>query len=350
MLLCFAPRPLTVQELIEGIAVEVNDCPRLNFKRRLQDSNDIHEICSGFIEISVGAGHTIETSNDGEFTSTVQIAHFSIQEYLQSERIRHQKAAIFSLTSLTAHAEIAQICLVYLLEYGLSKLELEQNVLEEYPLAHFAAMYWYHHFESATNHSSELNGLILRLFQQEESFMTWVKLYDMDLPWVTQLGFSRSLDDVAGPAYYAALLGLDQTLYELINSKKQEHVMKAPFSRTSLPRLFTEIDVQGGSCGNALQAASFEGHETIVQLLLDQGIDVNAQGGVYGNALQAASESGYEKVIQLLLDKGADVNAQSGIYGNALEVASYKGHEKVMQLLLNKIAMLKVGDMAESDS
>jgi ankyrin repeat protein len=41
--------------------------------------------------------------------------------------------------------------------------------------------------------------------------------------------------------------------------------------------------------GNALQAASLQGHEAIVKLLLEKGADVNAQGGHYGNALQAAS-------------------------------------------------------------
>jgi ankyrin repeat protein len=47
-----------------------------------------------------------------------------------------------------------------------------------------------------------------------------------------------------------------------------------------------------------------------VKLLLDKGADVNAQGGYYGNALQAASSDGHEAVVKLLLNKGADVNAQ----------------------------------------
>jgi ankyrin repeat protein len=42
----------------------------------------------------------------------------------------------------------------------------------------------------------------------------------------------------------------------------------------------------------------------VVELLLGQGADVNAQGGYYGNALQAASYQGHEKVVELLLGKG----------------------------------------------
>ncbi|KAF2729999.1 hypothetical protein EJ04DRAFT_446072 [Polyplosphaeria fusca] len=47
-------------------------------------------------------------------------------------------------------------------------------------------------------------------------------------------------------------------------------------------------------------------------MLLDKGADVNAQGGRYGNALQAASYGGHEAVVKMLLDAGADVNAQGG--------------------------------------
>jgi ankyrin repeat protein len=59
----------------------------------------------------------------------------------------------------------------------------------------------------------------------------------------------------------------------------------------------------GGVCGgNALQRASSKGHRTIVQLLLDKGVDLNAEG-MYRNALQAASSGGHEGIVQLLLEK-----------------------------------------------
>lgn len=56
--------------------------------------------------------------------------------------------------------------------------------------------------------------------------------------------------------------------------------------------------------------------------------DVNAQGGEYGNALVAASYDGHEKAVQMLLDKGADVNAQGGRLGTALHAATAEGHEE----------------------
>jgi hypothetical protein len=60
--------------------------------------------------------------------------------------------------------------------------------------------------------------------------------------------------------------------------------------------------------------------------VLEKNANVNVQGGRYSNALYAASEEGYEQVVKLLLEKNADVdkqrethdNAQYRLYGNAL--------------------------------
>ena len=125
-----------------------------------------------------------------------------------------------------------------------------------------------------------------------------------------------------------------------------------------------EINARNGEHCNALLAAIFSRNDTVVRLiqkgggvvpqemlhqkllstinrgyalgvevLLELGATVNAQGGRYGNALQAASYRGHDKIVQMLLDKGADVNAQGGTYGNALQAASSGGHDKIVQML-----------------
>lgn len=56
----------------------------------------------------------------------------------------------------------------------------------------------------------------------------------------------------------------------------------------------------------------------------------------FGNVLQAASSDGHEKVVSMLLNKGAEVNAQGGHYNNVLETTSSKDREIVIEMLLNR--------------
>jgi ankyrin repeat protein len=398
-LVCFASRPLTVHEIIDGIAVRLRNDVGLDQKHRLQDANDIHGICSGLIEIGLDSGSSTKAwdAHDGpNLVQTVRIAHFSVQEYLESERIRHEHAAIFSLSSVEAHAEISHICLLYLLEPALSYNKPFRSCVEGYPLARYAAEFWYHHFQKAERPQA-LNSSISKLFHRQDSFRAWLALYDLDYD------SSTKESKMAGsPVYYASLLGLEQVLYGLIYIEQQKKVTPISESLPQKSSIFetisvkvelpgkmpqaeslsgsepamhellenkangnsqngrrgtapqamksgqhdpvkelrlvmgTDINAQGGSYGNALQAASFKGHESVVKLLLDNGADINGQGGRYGSALQAASFKGHISVVHLLLDGGADLNAQGGVFGNALNAASSTGRESVVQLLLDK--------------
>jgi hypothetical protein len=70
--------------------------------------------------------------------------------------------------------------------------------------------------------------------------------------------------------------------------------LSRPYSCCS--RREADIHTQGqeASYGNTLRTASYEGHELIVQSLLEHGADVNAQGTDGRSALQIVVENGHE--------------------------------------------------------
>jgi len=109
----------------------------------------------------------------------------------------------------------------------------------------------------------------------------------------------------------------------------------------------TDVDASGGNLGNPLQVASLGGHDLIVRMLLAYEANVNAHGGYFGNALQAASLRGHSSIVQTLLNSGADVNAD-GYFGNALQAASLGGHVMIVQILLDNGANVNMYE-AETD-
>ncbi|KAL8707991.1 MAG: hypothetical protein Q9220_007071 [cf. Caloplaca sp. 1 TL-2023] len=72
---------------------------------------------------------------------------------------------------------------------------------------------------------------------------------------------------------------------------------------------------------DSLQLASIWGHTSIVHLLLNRGWDVNDGRGEYGSPLQAAAASGEDSVVMLLLENGADVHRSGGMWGTPLQAA-----------------------------
>jgi ankyrin repeat domain-containing protein 50 len=324
-LLCLSSRPLTVFEVIDAIAVDIQKVERYNPDRKLENADDLLRICPGLIDITAHAPdkgtspYTISLVDESMTrTEMVRIADFSVQEYLLSHRIAQGRAAPFAISETAGHFQISKTCLIYLCNQDFLDQALTRSLIEQYPFARFVSEFWYHHYRLVDkNGATDLEEWVLALLQTRARLERWIRLYNVHRPWNNEICYDEKAKMYTAPIYCASLLGIDGVL---------AHILSIPAA---------DVNAQGGFFGNALQAASEGGHEKVVQMLLSAGADVNAQGGFLGNALQAASRSGHEKVVQILLDAGADFNAQGGHYGNVLRAASYTHHEKVVQILLD---------------
>lgn len=318
--------------MIEATAIDL-DLLCYDNGKRLIDTDDLHRVCPGLLSITL-AGHAdsaVASENDKKTqdivgASEVRIAHFSVQEYLMSDRIKQSHASGFALPDSAQHGHISKLCLLYLTNDDFAKQALTETMVEQYCFARYAARNWFNHYQRADCETiAQLTETVLRLLTEDHTFENWIRLYDPDQPWKEKISYEKAANDCASSIYYAAWLGIDDVLM------------------TILARSSANVNATGGKFGSPLQAASFNGHVKTVNILLNNGADANAKGGRFGSALPAAVFSGHEAIVQALLENGAEVNAQGGqFYANALQAASYFGREKIVQMLLNAGADLSV--------
>lgn len=104
-LIAFALRPVTPVEADEAVTTAVGE-HYLHEEARLHEPALLLAICGSLV------------SMDGPHLG---LAHYSVQEFLKSERIQHGPARGFAMTSANAAYEISEICLTYLGFVNLNK-------------------------------------------------------------------------------------------------------------------------------------------------------------------------------------------------------------------------------------
>jgi ankyrin repeat protein len=316
--LAFSKRPLSVEELAEAAIIDPQADKHFDPEDRFSDPHDILKVLSGLI--------TLPSNTSAR--SRIKLAHYSVKEFLVSQRIQWGPVARYTVREIQANASIAETCLAYLLHFDTSDSLMAIKNDDSFPLLQYAVEFWFEHAQVIENNQGKNLPLSDKLFLCEShAFMNWVLCYSLrcnyfPMPWEIVSSFlSQELEEAAThschPLYYAALAGL-------------------PMSAKFLLDRGANVNASCGKMGNALHAACSRGHEIIVRLLLEEGADVNARGGKYEHALQAACANNHETIVRLLLEKEADVNAQGGYYGNALRAACEGGYETIVRLLLEK--------------
>lgn len=160
--------------LAEAVIVDVE---QLSFspEKRLLDRNALFEICTCLITL---------TGND-----TVILAHYSVKEYLVSERIQLGSAASFQISETAFNVLAAKICLVYLLNITYEDSwspKIYIRMIEEYrakynpkefhnfPLL-LTAIFWNHYIPNDTDIRTKqgpdtaiIDNLIIEMFNPKD--------------------------------------------------------------------------------------------------------------------------------------------------------------------------------------
>ena len=105
-----------------------------------------------------------------------------------------------------------------------------------------------------------------------------------------------------------------------------------------------DLSVTNGNKRTALHNAASRGHKTIVQILLDAGMDPSSILWDGEMPLHRASYQGESEIIQLILAAGSDVSALGALKRTALHRAAINGNVEAIQILLQAGADVLVSD------
>jgi ankyrin repeat protein len=341
MLLAFSTRPMTIQEVAEATAVNLED-QAFSIEDRFPDPYDLLELCSSLVsvvDLGSDAGSALKKERGFIGLSSwkpeikvLQFAHFSVKEYILSERAQKITTMELQIEHFLCQRQITEICLIYLLDFSEGQAIQGQwgKQHDDFPFLAYAALHWTRHMSSVPAvEKSSIEGLLIRLFDpdQPHCLMNFLNVYDPAKTWhlydegptIRTFGYEvkRNKQDFETPLYYASYYGLGPIVTWLLGEN-------------------TNSESERERLGSALGAAAGEGHIDLARMLLDRGADPNTPYcAKFHSPLHAAADGGHSRMVKLLLNAGADVKAHGGEYGTALHIAAKKGNPEVAKLLID---------------
>jgi ankyrin repeat protein len=304
MLQCLmvAVRPLRVEELAELLAFEFGTSqgaiPKYRADWRPNDQVEaVLSTCSSLITI---------VDDDG--SQVVQFSHFSVKEFLMSDRLTSSfgNFSRYQINPGPAHAILAQACLGFLLHLDGHN---DQEIVKGFPLAEYAAGYWVAHaqFEGVASHVKD--GMESLFDCDKPHFAAWVGIYNID-----EGSYWESPSKMPTPLYYSSLCGFSD-LVEQLAVKHPQHV-----------------NAIGGYDNFPLLAALAGKHIKVAEILLRHGADVDLRGRQERTPLHEAIRD--VGMVQSLLNKGTDINCRQDDLRTPLHLAAYHGELEVARVLV----------------
>lgn len=314
--LAFSKRVLLLRQLAEIFVLYPNRTLPFDEKEQLFHFKDVLKYLSSLIVVQGNWEEDPGTYGDSDVYSVayVRLAHFSVKEYLISNRTAEGPAKVFSFGEVDAHLHIAHCCLAYHLQHA---TRAESNSLG-LQLMSYATANWPLHLEMVPRASwpAEVTQVATRaLAARSASLDLMIREDKWSLSYPDRT--SRETPNMLlRPQCYTARRGYLQ-LTEII------------FSHMNIYSTQEDLNV-------ALHDAAYGGSIAVVQFCLSKGAEINSESECFGDALQAAACRGHDKIVHLLLDKGADINAQHGKWGSALQAAAKGARLHVLKLLVSR--------------
>ncbi|KAH0553118.1 hypothetical protein GP486_006694 [Trichoglossum hirsutum] len=322
-LLAFDFQIYSLEELAEAVIVDDASCTFIPGDRFV-DPTDILEICTCLIIYDRDAG------------TQVRLAHYSVKEYLTSERM---KATEFKTSEITANILAAKTCITYYLNLDYRALEKKKyngpyvisgvqerashdrdhfrwNIGESFPLVWVAENF--DRFVKISGNDDVVNDLVLKLLNPGlPHFEAWFNLYalfdesDIEIPeWKMPQAAQLTIT-----LAYLCWFDFQPAAKALLERQSRSLDLNAQLYSEMLLSDTGDILIEESNI-SLLHLAVALGREGFAELLVTKGINTNAISSYGVTALNFALAPGTgsgirQRMVDLLLKGNADPNPHS---------------------------------------
>jgi len=331
---------LTAANLAEILALQPGQ-QSLDFDTVATDPYDALDIIAPFVVLS----------SDKMTHGVVKLSHFSLDEYLRSERVQRSRFSFFHVNEDDGNAWMAEICLQYITldVFTRSKFEaarFEPALLEQYSFRQYASLNWFRHYKLARNVpylKDQCEPYLKRLFLDTEGspcYKRWQEVLQRRFPYdelhrysPINFAISHGLNDV-----------VDELLFQLgdINVPSNDGytclTMAAKWNRPTIIRklldLGADIERTGvKQCTPLHLAAEFASRDAF-DLLLDAGANPHARSSTESTPFYRACRGGDVHIVRRLKECGCDIDAHTDDFWTPVMEAVENAREEVLDLLL----------------
>jgi ankyrin repeat protein len=378
--LCFSKRPLRLEEIASIYQIADRIQPPFAYEDGLFHPNDIIGICKGLLSLSflnTGWRHMWHHFPPRSNLTIVQLAHFSVKEYLFSSL-----SSPWTIAEDLSHVIILKSAIAYYLHFTAQRdiRSLSRKVLAlKYSLAEYLVMYLQDHLPLVKEHTlllpslrlllcppatptaNKRGHLLLALWSGPDKLANELIARDpptnlvlairYGLPQICQSILSMSPHiNLASPSFpwfpwqydhdgmtYVATY---PPLVEAVQYGDREILRVLLDARAA--HQYDGLDPLAD--GTVLEKAVKRCDLQLVQILLEAANDIRETASRFGRSLQLAIDHGYKDLIMALLAAGADPNARDDDNTAALILASRAGNEELVRILLGAGADVNISN------
>jgi hypothetical protein len=288
--LTFAREPPTLEAVAEIVAIDATHELAFDVEEVLDDAEDALTVCGSLVTVLKGSDtDTYEEwrgrDRPSRYETRLVLSHFSVKEYLVSNRICDGPVRRYHLSERESHESIARACILYLRLPAPKSWRPRSDADQLYD---YTKRWWAMHARSSEPFAADTMNLLFRFFT--EDCIGWLERRPRN--WNAALYPWFKSDDLRGdPAlealFSASLAGLNTMVRHIL----QPH-----------PEL---IDAVSRTGENALVLAAHARRVTTMQLLLDLDAKLRLTKSVSGDPLVFAARCSSTQAIRFLIQLGA---------------------------------------------